>query len=174
LLKESIWQTIDKFSDDDETSNEYSWPTPTVISEKYRWETCEAALDSLTKQSSPYGPLRSSFVNHQTQFQKRFLETVEAYVDLTEKREQDLLEFLTEAVRMWIVFCTQRYRIRMILPGSNESDPEKKSRLAQEQNDLKFTVAPRLQRHGNAKGAQLEEVSVISGCDGKVAAVHES
>jgi hypothetical protein len=85
-----------------------------------------------------------------------------------------LLEFLTEAVRMWIVFCTQRYRIRMILTGSNESDPEKKSRLAQEQNDLKFTVAPRLQRHGNAKGAQLEEVSVISGCDGKMAAVHES
>ena len=102
------------------------------------------------------------------------MEIVEAYVNLTEKREQDLLGFLTEAVRMWIVLCTQRYRIRMVLPGSNESDPEKKSRLAQEHNDLKFTVAPRLQRHGNAKGEQLEGVSVVSGCDGKVAAVHES
>jgi hypothetical protein len=102
------------------------------------------------------------------------LETVEAFVDITDKKAQDLVKFLTEVVRMWIVFCTQRYRIRLILPGSNESDPEEKSILAQEEKDLKFTVAPRLQRHGNAKGAQLEEVSVISGCDGKVATVHES
>ena len=161
-------------SDDHETSNGYKWPTPTVVSEKYRWETCEAALDSITKPSSPYSPLRFSFAKHQTQFQEQFLETVETYVDLTEKMEQDLAKFVTEVVRMWIVLCTQRYRIRVILPGSLETDPEKKSIMAQERNDLKFTVAPRLQRHGNVKGAQLEEVAIISECGGKVAMIHES
>lgn len=147
---------------------------PTFFSEKYRWESCEAALDSLTKPYSPYSPLRHSFVKHQGQFEQCFLETVQAFVNLTGKRKQDLLAFLTDTVRMWIVLCTQRYRIRLLLPGSNESDPEKKSRLAQEDNDFEFTVEPRLQRHGNANGEQYEEVSVVSGCDGKVAAVKES
>jgi len=165
---------LTKSPDDNETSDEYRWPIPDELSEKYRYDTCEAALDSLTKPSSPYNALRHSFVKHQPQFQKRFFETVDAFVNLTEKRKQDLLEFLTEAVRMWIVLCTHRCRIRMILLGSKESDPEKKSRLAQERNDLKFTVTPRLQRHGNAKGEQLEGVSVVSGCDGKVATIHES
>jgi hypothetical protein len=172
-LKKFIRDTIDKCIDDEETSVEYRWPTPAVICEKFRWETCEAALDSLTKPSSPDGPLRSSFVNNQEYFHEQFFEAVEAYVEITEKREQDLLKFLTEAVRMWLVFCTQRYRIRMILPGSAESDPEKKMKLAQEQKDLEFTVLPRLQRHGNAQGSQLQEVTVVSGCDGKGATVHE-
>ena len=74
---------------------------------------------------------------------------------------------------MWLVFCTQRYRIRLTLPGSAELDPEKKAKLAQEDEDLKFTIEPRLERHGNAQGKQLEEVSVISGCGGKTGTVHE-
>jgi hypothetical protein len=96
-----------------------------------------------------------------------------AYVEITDKKEQDLLIFLTEAVRMWLVFCTQRYRIRMLLSGSIESDPEKKMKLAQQQMDLEFTVCPRLQRHGNAKGTQLQEVTVVAGCDGRVSTVQE-
>lgn len=173
-MNKVLWQNIDRPTDDDEIANQYKWPTPTAISEKYRWETCEAALNSLTKKSSPYSALRSSFANHQPQFQERFFEVVESYVNITERREQDLLEFLTEVVRMWIVFGTQRYRLRVILPGSNELDSEKTSRLAQENSDLKFTVAPTLQRNGNAEGLQLKELSVISGCEGIAATVHES
>ncbi|KAG4432842.1 hypothetical protein IFR05_011681 [Cadophora sp. M221] len=170
---EEVWS--DSFpSDDNETSDAYQWPIPDELSEKYRYDTCEAALDSLTKPSSPYNALRHSFVKHQPHFHRRFLETVDAFVDLTNKRKQDMIEFLTAAVHMWIVLCTHRCRIRMILLGSTESDPEKKSKLAQEREDLEFTVTPRLQRHGNAKGEQLEEVSVVSGCNGKVATIHES
>ncbi|KAH9209625.1 hypothetical protein DL95DRAFT_477060 [Leptodontidium sp. 2 PMI_412] len=170
---EEVWS--DSFpSDDNETSDVYQWPIPDELSEKYRYDTCEAALDSLTKPSSPYNALRHSFVKHQPHFHRRFLETVDAFVDLTNKRKQDMIEFLTAAVHMWIVLCTHRCRIRMILLGSTESDPEKKSKLAQEREDLEFTVTPRLQRHGNAKGEQLEEVSVVSGCNGKVATIHES
>ena len=154
-------------------SNGYRWPTPTVVSERFRYETCQAALDALTQPSSPDGPLRSSFINNQEPFHEQFFETIEAFVELSPKREQDLLKFLTEAVRMWLVFCTQRYRLRMLLPGSSESDPEKRMKLAQEDSDLGFTITPRLQRHGNPKGAQMQEVSVVSGHDGKVGTVNE-
>jgi len=166
-------QDPDKKTDGEETSG-YKWPMPTAVSEKFRYETCEAALDALTKPSSPDGPLRSSFVKNQGPFHEQFFEMIEDYVEVTEKREQDLSKFLTETTRMWLVFSTQRYRIRMILPGSSESNPEKKMKLAQDGGDLEFTVLPMLQRHGNAQGAQLQEVSVISGFDGKVGTVHGS
>ena len=125
-------------------------------------------MAALTQRSSPDGPLRASFVENKAAFEEKFFETVEAYVELTEKQEREVLTFLAEAARTWLVFGTQRFRIRMVLPGSAESNPKQKMKLAQEQENLEFTVTPKLQKHGNAKGGQFEETIVLSGCNGKV------
>jgi hypothetical protein len=131
-------------------------------------------LEALTQRASPYAKLRVSFVNNQEPFHDQFFDTIGAYVDLNEKREAELGTFLTEISRMWLVFCTQRYRIRLLLPGSPESDPDKKMKWTQkDRKNFEFTVDPRLQRHGNPQGEQLQEISVISGCSGKAATIYD-
>jgi hypothetical protein len=81
-------------------------------------------------------------------------------------------KFLLGAVRMWLVFGTQRYRLYMTLPGSDELDQSEKMRLAKG-NRLTFTIMPKLQRFGNSKGLELQDISIISGCEGKVERVRE-
>jgi hypothetical protein len=93
-------------------------------------------------------------------------------VEINEEREVALDKFLLDAVRMWLVFCTQRYRLYMVLPGSTELDQSKKMKLVDE-NQLMLTIMPKLQRFGNSKGIELQEISVISGCEGKAASPRE-
>jgi len=93
-------------------------------------------------------------------------------IEINDSREAELDKFLLDSVRMWLVFCTQRYRVYMLLPGSTELDQTKKMGLAQNKS-FTLTVMPILQRLGNSKGVELEEMSVISGCEGKVASPRE-
>lgn len=93
-------------------------------------------------------------------------------MEITEEREADLNKFILDFVRMWLVFCTQRYRTYMTLPGTLELDQAKKMKLAQA-NTLMLTQTPRLQRFGNSKGIELQEVSIISGCEGKAVSLKD-
>jgi hypothetical protein len=160
---------------DSSDSKEYKWPPATLDSEKWRYDTCQDAMKSLTSPTTEFsddGRLKKSFFNNRKSISKQFLENIQSFVDLDEEKEALLESFLLQAVRMWLVFNTQRYRLHMVLPGSEERDHLVKMKLAQE-NRLVFTIMPRLQRFGNSKGLELQEVSPISGCEGQAEPVRE-
>lgn len=149
-------------------NSEYIWPRATLDSEKWRYDTCQDALRSLTKPTTEFsddGRLKKSFFNNRKVIRKQFLESIRRLVELDKEQEAELDVLILKAVRMWLYFGTQRYRLQLFLTGSADFDQEKKMILLQK-GDMMFTVAPRLQRIGNSRGTELNEICTVSGCKG--------
>jgi hypothetical protein len=148
--------------------SEYVWPRATLDSEKWRYDTCQDALRSLTKPTTEFsddGRLKKSFFNNRKVIRKQLFESIGRLVELDKEQEAELDVFILNAVRTWLCFGTQRYRLQMFMTGSADLDQEKKMDLVQK-GDLMFTVAPRLRRIGNSRGTELDEVCTVSGCAG--------
>ena len=77
-----------------------------------------------------------------------------------------LENLVNTAASMWLNFCAQRCRLRIVMPGSNLRTQQERARRAKD-GMLVLTLAPTVQRFGDSKGEDFSVVKPISGGDGK-------
>jgi hypothetical protein len=132
----------------------FTWPKTSLDCERFRYETCHEGLAALTQPASQYemrGRLKKAFVSYRQEFRKNFFDSMSELIEIDRSIEEQFDKLMLDAVRMWLMFCTQRCRLLISLPGPTISDLSDSEELAR-QGNIMFTSKPELQRYGNGSG----------------------
>lgn len=100
-------------------------------------------------------------MDHQTELKKQSLALISELVDVDQKKEKELVDLLAAAARLWLIVCTQRYRVFLAFPELKGSTAKEKVALAKE-NKLVLLQRPGINRYGSDIGLNLEEVTSVT------------
>lgn len=89
---------------------------------------------------------------------------LEDIVDVDKATSQAIDKLAKKAASMWLMFGTQRCRIRLTFHGSNLTTAEQKVRKARK-DTLVLVAVPGLIRFGNAKGLDLNVQETVGGSE---------
>jgi hypothetical protein len=95
------------------------------------------------------------------------------FIEVGAAETQLIQRLSTRAASLWFDFCMHRCRIEIVPTGSQALSIVDKEATAQS-GSLTLTVLPKVGRHGNVKGVELETFVVISGCQGDSLVLPES
>ena len=148
----------------------YSWPLPGVKAERWRYMTIKECREALTKpvpsHIDPRARLKKCFMRSRDGLISALKAFLSDIVDLGPSDMQTIEHLSRKAVSTWLDFQMHRCRIVIRLKGPETESVEEKISLAQKSSSV-LTVTPLLGRHGNVKGVELENFTIIAGCAGE-------
>jgi len=148
----------------------YTWPTPEVDTERWRFVTVKECRASLRKPvPSIYDPraqLKIGYGKAREEMRDKLSKILSEVVDV-EKKHRDVIDKLTQqAATMWLEFSMQHYRIIMVIKDPKIDSIQARLRQART-SPLELVIVPRLKSYGNSKGMDLKAEETIKTCEGE-------
>ena len=164
---------LSNFLDDAFDLGAYTWPKPSMETERWRYITireCRAALRKPVP--SPYDPrakLKKDFHASMETLKKELSTAVGSMVSVNQENARALEKIAMKAARTWLEFGLQRCRIlvQAQLQGAKMTGVNEKIKKAKS-DGLVLISSPKLQRFGNARGEDLHEGEYIGEQEGVV------
>ncbi|KAE8440530.1 hypothetical protein EG329_007266 [Mollisiaceae sp. DMI_Dod_QoI] len=149
----------------------YTWPTPEVETERWRYITvkeCRAALRKpVPSEWDPRAKLKKGFLTSIEQLRGKLAATLGEVADVDKSSTQTIKEVTMKATNMWLEFGMQRFRVVVAVQDSKIESVEERIVRAQEA-ELDLVLAPALKSFGNSKGQDLQAEETIGGCAGEI------
>jgi len=141
------------------------WPKPTQLSEKWRYVTIRACLESIGQPNSQSTPKQQqkadyeSTVNSATDDILTVVKDV-SFSDENSKTVKEIRDIVRLAADFWLKMGSQRCRIIVMLPnlGDDMVDGKRREHLPKQ-----LVVQPELRRIGNFLGQQLDNINDVVG-----------
>ena len=148
----------------------YIWPEPSYDSERWRYETLRQCQEALNKPMSDYDPrqrLRKGCLQSVARVREDMSQALGnvSSVDATTVRSVESIA--EKAIKMWVLFGTQRCRLVIASRGSKVTTEAFKVHPSRERC-VELAVRPELKRIGDADGVLFEGETTIAGCVGEV------
>ena len=141
---------------------------PSIKAERWRYLTvkeCREALEVGLSSVDPRARVKKGFKSNMDNLVGTLKTELGGIVDLSAADLQLIGRLSLKTVTTWLEYAMHRCRIVVCLTGSDAKSSTGKIRLLQE-GTLSLTVLPKIGRHGNVNGVELERWSVIAGCAG--------
>lgn len=154
----------------------YTWPKPSIKTERWRYFTVYGCRETLTSRPSAYDE-RASLVKH---FRKNLDDTTEK-IEALLRKVSVVTSDTTRAIKlmiksisnMWLEFGMNRCRLIIFLKNTKPKSIEEQITEA-EKGSLTLATIPGVRRYGNEKGDDLGNTSMIEGCAGTTITISDA
>jgi hypothetical protein len=146
------------------TNRYFTWPSPTIESERWRYETIKQAKEAVKGDSSQFDPriaLKISFNETVKKTAKLLSQALGETSSVDQASEKYLEDISLAAARWWIDMGTQRSRIYVVLPGFPFDTIQARLQVI-EKEVLHLNVNLELRKYGDAKGQDLTIMEVLT------------
>ena len=143
------------------------WPHPTEQSERSRYEMAKSCLMAVQNK----GDMNAQQISRRESYNdsvRRIVEDVSgiigkvAPVDVADQQRLD--DLVGTAGILWLEVCSQRYRLRVVLPSESE---DVMMRDANDCRPIKLVFKPGLMRFGNSQGQELTREEYVGSWKGQ-------
>ena len=147
------------------------YPTPTEVSERWRYETIKACLDAINRSlldcSGPDYNLKQSYEKCLKDATEDVSHELGRVATLSHNEKQRISDLVRKAAKLWLEIGRQRYRVFLLMSQSG-AKPSRSGQVFVNRDGMQELVAdPELRRMGNAQGERLEKDELVSDCKGK-------
>ncbi|QDS69847.1 hypothetical protein FKW77_000212 [Venturia effusa] len=142
----------------------YSWPIPTLDSERWRYNSMTPCQEALTKAVSDVDAMTKMKLGYEETLErtrKELLAMLDMVADLKQEDVQSWSAVPKKAADIWIQMGTQRCRLVVVVPGGEVVEQAERARRAREVG-LELVFKPGLWRYGDSKGQDLERVEEMA------------
>ncbi|KUJ14622.1 uncharacterized protein LY89DRAFT_783722 [Mollisia scopiformis] len=154
----------------------YTWPTPEVDTERWRFVTVKECRSFLRKPASPLDPraqLKRSFADKRDTIRNALREMLSEVVEVDKSHVQKLEKLAQKATNVWLEFSMQPFRLIIEVQGAKVESIE--SRIVQARmSSFDLVLVPRLKSFGNSKGQDLKAEATIGSYDGEIVRIGTS
>ena len=143
----------------------YAWPSPSVKSEQWRYETvkyCHAALKEPASELDARARVKTGFKETRETLITALEEMIRDMAQFEGSLHVDIEKLVKKAFNLWLEFGGQRCRLIVSMPAPRTEINDKLD--VAEKSGLILTLTPEIVRYGNGEGLDLEDSEIIAGC----------
>ncbi|KIW08012.1 uncharacterized protein PV09_00958 [Verruconis gallopava] len=168
LLEKQWSDSFERGTESDDGT--FSWPSPTLQTERWRYETvkqCHAALKEPTSELDPRARVKKGFKEARDSVIAAIEDAIMDVAKIDERVTSDIERLVKKAINIWLECGIQRCRIVISMPSSGRNSEEQKLKLVNGPG-LDLVLAPLVTRYGTGDGLDLKKISIVSGCTSEV------
>jgi len=156
----------DKFGKYPFSSAASNWPEPDPEAEKMRYDTIKQCREALQQPTGSNRRKKDAFEQSLDDTVVEMAQCIERVAQISFKEREHLKNLVKAAADNWLEICSQRYRILVILPNSEENILKSGWKRMGSTSALKLVARPEIRRIGNAQGQELERQDFVGDWQG--------
>ena len=126
-----------------------------------RYDTIKQCREALQQPTGSNRRKKDAFEQSLDDTVVEMAQCIERVAQISFKEREHLKNLVKAAADNWLEICSQRYRILVILPNSEENILKSGWKRMGSTSTLKLVARPEIRRIGNAQGQELERQDFV-------------